>query len=89
MRRRAGLLIAFYLPAHPPHPLSPNRPRGHALPAPALLSLYNDFDFNLALSFVVYGSRHYNHRFFFLFMAYIWLGCVYVASVYGALGRDR
>lgn len=24
---------------------------------------------------------HYNHRFFFLFMAYIWLGCVYVASV--------
>ena len=34
--------------------------------------------------FVLRNPRHYNHRFFFLFMAYIWLGCVYVASVYAA-----
>ena len=24
---------------------------------------------------------HFNHRYFFLFMLYMWLGCVYIASV--------
>jgi palmitoyltransferase len=24
---------------------------------------------------------HFNHRFFYLFMLYIWLGCIYVCGV--------